>query len=112
MRIAKTLTIIAVLFACSAAHAEPLSIDQAMAARRALDAVQAAGVHVNASPEVRNWLLDLVSTARTSLETAQRASVRQRLMDVAIRARVAGMFLNAPALVPAAATLDTLVQAL
>ncbi|WP_156773626.1 hypothetical protein [Paraburkholderia tropica] len=112
MRIAKTLTAIAVLLVCSTARAETLSIDQAMAARRALDAVQAAGFHVNASPDVRNWLLDLVTTARTSLETTQRATVRQRLLDVAIRARVAGMFLNAPALVPAAATLDTLVQAL
>lgn len=112
MTIAKTFAAIAVLLVCSAAHAEPLSIDQAMAARRALDAVQAAGVHVNASPEVRGWLLDLVTNARTSLETAQRSTVRQRLLDVAIRARVTGMFLNAPALVPAAATLDNLVQAL
>ncbi|WP_176322316.1 hypothetical protein [Burkholderia vietnamiensis] len=110
MTVAKTLTTIAVLLACSTAHAEPLSIDQAMAARRALDAVQAAGVHVNASPEVRNWLLDLVANARTSLETTQRATVRQRLLDVAIRARVAGMFLNAPALVPAAAAVEGLAQ--
>lgn len=110
MTIAKTLTTIAVLLACATAHAEPLTIDQSMAARRALDAVQAAGVHVNASPEVRNWLLDLVTVARTSLETTQRATVRQRLMDVAIRARVAGMFLNTPALVPAAAAVEGLAQ--
>ncbi|MDN7857980.1 hypothetical protein QZM81_19435 [Burkholderia cepacia] len=110
MRIAKTLTIIAVLLACSAAHAEPLSIDQAMNAHRALDAVQAAGVHINASPEIRGWLLDLVTNARMSLETAPRATVRQRLVDVAIRAQVVGMFLNAPALVPAAAAVEGLAQ--
>ncbi|HDR9169531.1 TPA: hypothetical protein QDB40_003528 [Burkholderia vietnamiensis] len=110
MRIAKPLALIGVVLACNAAHADPLSIDQAMAARRALDAVQAAGVHLNASPEIRGWLLDLVTNGRTSLETAQRSAVRQRLLDVAIRARVAGMFLNTPALVPAAAAVEGLAQ--
>ncbi|VVD61568.1 hypothetical protein PCE31106_00124 [Pandoraea cepalis] len=106
-----TVTIAAIL-ACNLAYADTLTIDQAMNARRALDAVQAAGAHVNAKPDVRAWLLDQVTTARSALETAPRGDVKQRLLDVAIRARVAGMLLDAPALVPAAAIVDSLAHGL
>ncbi|KVS26791.1 hypothetical protein WK34_13510 [Burkholderia vietnamiensis] len=105
-----TLAIAAAVLACNVARADTLTIDQAMSARRALDAVQAAGAHVNAKPDVRAWLLDQVTTARTALETAPRGDVKQRLLDVAIRARVAGMLLDAPALVPAAAVIDGLAE--
>lgn len=109
---ARFLPAIVVALACSQAHADTLTIDQSMAARRALDAVQAAGAHINAKPDVRAWLLDQVTTARTALETAPRGDVKQRLLDVAIRARVAGMLLDAPALVPAAAIVDSLAHGL
>ncbi|WP_321951580.1 hypothetical protein [Burkholderia cenocepacia] len=104
-----TVTIAAIL-ACNLAYADTLTIDQAMNARRALDAVQAAGARVDTKPEVRAWLLDDVAIARRALETAQRSDVKQRLIDVAIRARVAGMLLDAPALVPAAAVIDGLAE--
>ncbi|MCI1041798.1 hypothetical protein [Caballeronia zhejiangensis] len=103
---------IAAVLACNVASADTLTIDQAMNARRALDAVQAAGARVNAKPDVRAWLLDQVTTARTALETAPRGDVKQRLLDVAIRARVAAMLLNTPALTPAAAAVDGLAQRL
>ena len=110
MRTVRTTLAIVALLACGVAHADTLTIDQAMNARRALDAVQAAGARVNAKPDVRAWLLDQVTTARTALETAPRGDVKQRLLDVAIRARVAGMLLDAPALVPAAAVIDGLAE--
>jgi len=106
-----TVTIAAIL-ACSLAHADTLTIDQSMAARRALDAVQAAGAHINAKPEVRAWLLDPISTARASLNTVERPDAKHRLLDVAIRAHVAAMLLDAPALVPAAAIVDSLAHGL
>ncbi|MBR8384548.1 hypothetical protein KDX26_19310 [Burkholderia cenocepacia] len=109
--IRSTLALVALL-ACGLAHADTLTIDQAMNARRALDAVQAAGAHVDTKPEVRAWLLDDVANARRALETAQRSDVKQRLIDVAIRARVAAMLLNTPALTPAAAAVDGLAQRL
>lgn len=109
MTVRAVLTPVALL-ACGLAHADTLTIDQSMAARRALDAVQAAGAHIDAKPDVRAWLLDDVTIARRALETAQRGDAKQRLVDVAIRARVAAMLLNTPALVPAAAAVDGLAQ--
>ncbi|MDR5643240.1 MULTISPECIES: hypothetical protein [Burkholderia] len=110
MRTVRTTLAIVALLVCNLARADTLTIDQAMAARRALDAVQAAGAHVNADPDVRAWLIDQVTTARTALETAPRGDVKQCLLDVAIRACVAGMLLDAPALVPAAAVIDGLAE--
>lgn len=109
--IRSTLAIVALL-ACNVARADTLTIDQAMSARRALDAVQAAGARVDTKPEVRAWLLDDVAIARRALETAERSDVKQRLIDLAIRARVAAMLLNTPALTSAAAAVDGLAQRL
>ncbi|MCA7967318.1 hypothetical protein LGM54_30510 [Burkholderia cenocepacia] len=98
--------------ACNLAHAGPLTLDETMTARRALDNVQTLEARTAQQPDVRAWLLDQISTARASLETVPRPEAKQRLLDVAIRAHVAAMLLDAPALVPAAAIVDSLAHGL
>lgn len=109
---ARFLLAVVVALACNLAHADTLTIDETMAARRALDSVQTLEAHTAQQPDVRAWLLDQISTARASLETAQRGDVRQRLIDVASRAKTAGMLLNNPALTTAAGVLEQLAERL
>jgi len=105
------LAVVAAL-ACNLAHAGTLTLDETMTARRALDNVQTLEARTAQQPDVRAWLLDQISTARASLETVQRTDAKQRLIDVAIRARVAAMLLNNPLLGVAAGTVEQLAQRL
>lgn len=108
----RSLLLLAAVLACNLAHAETLTLDETMTARRALDNVQTLESRATNRPEVRAWLLDPISTARASLDTAERPDAKHRLLDVAIRAHVAAMLLNAPMLGVAAGTVELLAERL